>query len=251
MVSALNAQSTSGASVVMSGRFDAAEADVRSRVLRPRPSPGQSQCGLRNDWQTDETGCPRRVIDPLRSLHVVLRLCEEDVGDEGLRIPIVERKLPGRTCQDVMFQEWRSVSTVLSERSRWAWRWARCQAGKADPSMVAPLAVSRRICARPDRRASIQPRVTMRATLRDNVDFSMSRIAHRAFGWASDASATATSTPSCAALTPCGRRAASYRRVTLRCRRRTRIARHCFAMIRAASMAAAFADSRPPRGTAC
>jgi hypothetical protein len=69
-----------------------------SKSLKPHP-PERRRNNLscptlrsRNDWQFDETCVGWRVIDSLRRLLIVLRLGPENIGDEGLRIPVVQRK---------------------------------------------------------------------------------------------------------------------------------------------------------------
>src|SRR2546425_12772667 len=56
----------------------------RSNVFLPR----------RDYGQIDEAGGALRVIDALGRLHIVFRFGEKDVGDEGLRVAVIERE-PG------------------------------------------------------------------------------------------------------------------------------------------------------------
>ena len=53
------------------------------------PCAGSVGC---DDRQLDGAGFARRMVDALGGFPVVLRLGPEDVGDEGLRVAVVERE---------------------------------------------------------------------------------------------------------------------------------------------------------------
>src|SRR5687767_6008368 len=65
---------------------------ARSSMSGPESADGEERESIRGDRQLDEAGGARRMVDTVRGACEILRFRVGDVGDEALRIAVVEWK---------------------------------------------------------------------------------------------------------------------------------------------------------------